>query len=109
MIDLDDLLEDVFGDAVIDGLGRSRRAQLLLRMFFGLIGAGLGLAGCVWMLTGGGGDGSTHLRLAMAAVFLFMACFFGANVMLARPWRWPAIGFVASVVALFVSRAVLGP
>jgi len=109
MIDLDDLLEDVFGDAVVDGLGRSRRAQLLLRMFFGLIGAGLGLAGCFWMLAADDGGTSAHLRLAMAAVFVFMACFFGANVMLARPWRWPAIGFAASFLALFVSRFVLGP
>jgi hypothetical protein len=42
-------------------------------------------------------------------MFLSMAAFFLVNVALHRPWRWPAIGFVASVVTMFVTRITLGP
>ena len=35
----DDWLSELFGEAVFGRLGHSRRAQLLARMFFGLLGA----------------------------------------------------------------------
>ena len=107
-MDLDDLVGQLFGQVLSDKLGRSRRAQLVARLFFGLLGAGLGLIGCIWVFAGIETLASVHMRASMAAVFFFMACFFGANVGLARRWRWPALGFAASFVALIVGRLALG-
>ena len=108
-MDLDDLLGQLFGEAVFGRAGRSKRAQLIARLLFGLLGASLGLMGCYWVLAGMSTPASPHMRVAMAAVFAFMACVFGANVALARRWRWPAVGFAASFIALIVGRLVLGP
>ena len=36
---IDDLLGELFGEAVFGRLSRSRRGQLLTRLFFGLLGA----------------------------------------------------------------------
>ena len=42
---LDNLLGELFGEVVFGRLGKSRRAQLLVRVFFGLLGAALGIVG----------------------------------------------------------------
>jgi hypothetical protein len=66
---LDDLLGELFGEAVFGRLSRSRRAQLLLRMFFGLLGAGLGIAGAVHFARRPGVTSNTPMWISMIAVF----------------------------------------
>ena len=106
---LDDLLAQIFGEAAFGRLGRSRRARLLARVFFGLLGAGLGVAGVVHFLLKTGLTNNTAMHGSMVAMFVFLACFSLFNVVLARKWRWPGRLFIASFVALFLSRILLGP
>ena len=80
-MDLDDLL-DGFGP----DLFKSKRAKGVLRVFFGLLGAGLAVA-----------------------LFGFMGAFCLINVTFARRTSWPWKGFVAAFVLLFVVRIVFGP
>jgi hypothetical protein len=107
-MDLDDLLGRIFAESVLGGLGRSRRVQLLLRMFFGLLGAGLCLAGALHFLVNPPSAGSPALHASMVGLFVSVASFFGFNVMLARPWTRPIIAIVASVVAMFAVRLLIG-
>lgn len=100
-MDLDDLF-----DGIDLGLGRSRRVRVVLRLFFGLLGAALGGAGAWHTL---GYDASLHFRLAGALLFVFLGAFFLVNVALARRSSWPWKGFVAAFVLLFVARVVFGP
>ena len=44
---IDELLAHLFGEAVFGKIGSSQRARLVFRLFFGLIGTGLGIAGAV--------------------------------------------------------------
>ena len=107
---IDDLLVGLFGEAVFGRLGRSRRARLLWRIFFGLLGAGLGIAGAVHFGAGAGTDVVTNapLQASMVALFVFLAAFFLFNVGLGRRWKWPGIGFVLSFVGLFATRILFG-
>jgi len=105
---IDDLLGELFGEAVFGGLGRSRRAQLLFRVFFGLLGAGLGFGGAVYFSSRGLETTNLAMHASMIAVFVFLGAFFLFNVALGRRWRWPGIGFVASFVALFATRILFG-
>jgi hypothetical protein len=107
-MDLDDLLGRIFAESVLGGLGRTRRAQLLCRMFFGLLGTGLCLAGACHFLVNPPSAGSPALHLSMVGLFLAVASFFGFNVMLARRWTWPIIAIVASLVAMFAVRLLVG-
>jgi hypothetical protein len=100
-MDLDDLL-DGFGPSPF----KSKRAQAVLRVFFGLLGTALAGAGGWHML---GYEASLHFRLAAVALFFFMGAFFLVNVTLLRKASWPWKGFVAAFVLLFVVRIVLGP
>jgi hypothetical protein len=100
-MDLDDLL-----DGIDLGIGKSKRAQAFLRVFFGLLGTGLAVTGAWHML---GYEAGLHLRLAAAALFFFMGAFFLVNVTLLRKASWPWKGFVAAFVMVFVVRIVLGP
>lgn len=106
---LDDLLAQIFGEAVLGRLGRSKRTQLLARVFFGLLGTALGLAGAVHFLLKNNLTSNAIMRGSMVAMFVCLACFCLFNVALARKWRWPGLGFVWSFVGLVVSRVVLGP
>ncbi len=103
MFDLGDLLEDI--DL---GLKGGKRTTTILRIFFGVLGLLLGAAGA-WHMLAGGVTGGLHLRAAMALMFVFLALFFGINVALHKPWRWPGIGFVICFVGLFVVRIAFGP
>jgi hypothetical protein len=105
-MDLDDLLGSIFDDADL-GTIRSRRAQLIARMAFGLTGAALCLAGAWIFLTRDGLGGSAVMQGAMAVVFVGLAACCLFNVMLARPWKWPWLLALASLVLLFAS-AVAG-
>ena len=100
-MDLDDLF-DGFGP----DLFKSKRAQGVLRVFFGLLGTGLAAAGAWHTL---GYEASLHFRLAAVALFVFMGAFFLVNVTLLRRASWPWKGFVAAFVMLFVVRIVFGP
>ncbi|MGE0440334.1 MAG: hypothetical protein AB7L66_20705 [Gemmatimonadales bacterium] len=103
---LDDILGEVFAEAVFGRIGRSRRVQLVARLLFGLLGACLGLAG-IWHFAG---IDSTNrpLTASMIGLFAGMAAFFLFNVTLARRWRWPALLFAVSFGALFVARIAFG-
>lgn len=106
---LDDILGQLFGEAVFGRLERSRRAQLLFRLFFGLLGAGLGATGAVVFARRQSADGLSAMEACMVAMFLFMALFFLLNVALGRQWKWPGLGFVASFVGLIATRLLFGP
>jgi hypothetical protein len=102
MFDLDDLFEEI--DL---GWRGGRRTKVALRIFFGVLGLLLGAAGA-WHMLAGGVEGSFHMRATAALMFVFLGLFFGINVALHKPWRWPGLGFCASLVMLFVVRIAFG-
>jgi hypothetical protein len=104
----DDLLGELFGEAVFGRLGNSRRALLLVRVFFGLLGAGLGIVGAVHFARRPDLTSNTPMWISMIAVFVFLAGFSLFNVGLGRTWRWPGRFFLVSLVALFVTRILFG-
>jgi hypothetical protein len=105
---LDDILGGLLGEALFGRIEHTRRREILLRLFFGLLGAALGLGGAVYMLTRDD-PASPHMRLAMAALLAFFGLFWLFNVALMRRWRWPGILTLSSLVALIAARFVLGP
>ena len=105
---LDDLLGELFGRAVFGRLTPSRRAQLLARAFFGLLGAGLGVAGAVHFARRPDVTGNPAMWVSMIAMFVFLASFSLFNVGLGRTWRWPGRFFLVSLGALFLTRVVFG-
>jgi hypothetical protein len=106
---IDDLLGELFGEVVLGRLSRSRRAQLLARLFFGLLGTLLGLAGALQFTVGRRELTNSVMQASVVALFLFVACFSLFNVALGRRWRWPGIGFALSFVGLFAARILFGP
>lgn len=105
---LDDLLGHVLGEAAFGRLGRSRRAQLMVRLFFGLIGGALGLIGAIYMWRRTTVTTNVAMHASMVAMFLSLGCFSLFNIGMARPWRWPGICFVVSFVLMFVARIAFG-
>jgi hypothetical protein len=103
---IDDILAGLFGEAVFGRLQPSRRAQLLARVFFGLVGGALGVAGVVHFSRVAA---SAHMTMSMMAVFVGLTCFCLFNIALGRAWRWPGLLFAVSFVLLFVVRILLGP
>jgi hypothetical protein len=89
-------------------LGRSRRAQLLARLFFGILGAFLGFAGAFHFAVGRRELTNSLMRGSIVALFLFLACFSLFNVALGRRWRWPGVCFALSFVSLFAARILFG-
>ena len=106
---IDDLLGELFGEVVLGRLSRSRRAQFLARLLFGLLGAVLGLAGAVHFTVARRKLTNSVLQATVIALFLFLACLSLFNVALGRRWRWPGIGFALSFVGLFAARILFGP
>jgi drug/metabolite transporter superfamily protein YnfA len=102
MFDLDDLFEEIDF-----GLKGSKRGKTIFRIFFGVLGLLLGAAGA-WHMLAGGVEGSLHMRATAALMFVFLALFFGINVALHKPWRWPGLGFVVCFVGMFVVRIAFG-
>jgi hypothetical protein len=102
------MLDELFGEAVLSRLGNGPRAQRIARLLFGLVGAGLGLAGAAHFALAPPARGNAAMTLSMIALFTFMASFSLFNVALGRRWRWPARLFVLSLVALFASRVLFG-
>ena len=105
---LDDVLAGLLGEAVFGRLRHTRRAALIARMFFGLLGTGLGLAGALY-LPRTVETRNPLLLGSMIGLFLFLSCFCLFNVTLARQWRWPGIGFICCLVLIFVTRLAGGP
>jgi hypothetical protein len=105
---IDDILAGLFGEVVFGRLSRSRRAQLLFRLFFGVLGTVLGVLGAAHVGLDDRYGAGTALRATAAAMFLFLAAFFLFNVALGRAWRWPGRMFVLSLVGLFVVRIGFG-
>lgn len=104
---IDELLVHLFGEAVFGRLGASRRAQLIARLFFGLLGAGLCAAGALLLLRRV--DAGPAMRAGMAAFLAFLAAFWLFNVALGRKWRWPGIMAIATLTAVIVVRLAFGP
>ena len=105
---LDDMLGELLGEAAFGRLSRSRRAQLLFRLFFGLLGAGLGLIGVIHFVRTPPATSNTAMYMSMIAMFVSLSCFSLFNIGMARPWKWPGIWFVLSFVSLFVTRIAFG-
>ncbi len=106
---IDDILAGLFGEVVLGRLTRSRRFRLIARLFFGLLGAGLGVAGAVHFGLRSGLTTNLAMRVSFVALLLSLALFWFFNVALLRRWRWPGILFIASFVCLFVARLLFGP
>ena len=106
---IDDILGELLGEAAFGKLSKSRRAQLLFSLFFGLLGTVLGILGAVHFLRQPDLTQNGPLRVCMGGLFIFLACFSLFNVGLRRKWRWPGILFVVSLVGLFVARILFGP
>lgn len=106
---IDEILVGLFGEAVFGRLGHSRRAQLLFRVFFGLVGAGLGVAGAILFARDQRFAAIRPMQISMIATFAALAAFSLFNVALGRKWRWPGGLFVVSFVAIFVTRIAFGP
>jgi hypothetical protein len=106
---IDEILIGVFGEAVLGRLNGSRRFQLIARMFFGFLGAVLGLVGAFYIALQQGMTQNLALQAVMILVFLFLTCFALFNVALARQWRWPGRLFILSFISLFVTRILFGP
>lgn len=104
---VDDILIGIFGEAVRSRLSGGPRTQLVARLLFGLLGAGLGLVGAVYMAQNPRTE-NVAMAASMVAVFVFLCCFCLFNVALARTWRWPGWLFIVSFVALFASRLIFG-
>jgi hypothetical protein len=104
-----EILAQIVGEAAFGRLSRSRRAQVLFRVGFGLLGFLLGVAGAVHFVRLSEPITNPALHASVLALFLFLAAFFLCNVALHRGWRWPGIGFVISFVALFATRILFGP
>ena len=85
-----------------------RRGQTVIRVLVGLVGALLALAGLYKGIVEGFGGAGLMFRAAGCLVFGFLLCLCMFNVALHRPWRWPGLGFVASLVAIFLVRVIFG-
>lgn len=104
----EDLVAGLVGEAVFGRLRATRRSQLIARLFFGLLGTGLGTAGAIYVPSTIRTSNAAMLA-SMTTLFVSLACFCLFNVTLVRPWRWPALCFVASLALMFVTRIVGGP
>jgi hypothetical protein len=78
-------------------------------MFFGLLGAGLGIAGAVHFARRPDLTSNIPMWISMMAMFAFLASFSLFNVGLGRTWRWPGKLFLVSFFALLVTRILFGP
>jgi hypothetical protein len=104
---LDDVLAGLLGEAAFGRLRQTERSQRLARLFFGLLGTALGLAGALYLpMTVE--TSNWGMLASMTALFVSMSGFFLFNVMLAQPWRWPGLCFAASLTLVFATRIIGG-
>jgi hypothetical protein len=104
---LDELIAQLVGEAAFGRLAPSRRAQILARLFFGLLGTALGAIGAVHFLLRPMAA-NPGLHASMVLLFVFLACFCLFNVALLRRWKWPGLGFLGCLVSMFVMRIAFG-
>jgi len=104
--DLDEVLGELLVRAGMRKVGGGRRTRGCLRAFFGLLLAGLSVAGVWKTMTY---DASLHFRLAGAALFAALALFAVVNVLLLRRTRLPGCLVLLAFFALFAVRILLGP
>jgi hypothetical protein len=104
---IDEILSGI-GEVLFRNRGQSKRAQRFARLFFGLLGAFLGIAGVVHFLSRPSFTNNSLFNASIVAMFLALACFFLFNVALARSWRWPGLLFVVSFVGMIVTRIAFG-
>ncbi|OGR19440.1 MAG: hypothetical protein A2X81_05170 [Desulfobacterales bacterium GWB2_56_26] len=102
---LGDIIGEIFG-GLLAGKLRSERLQIYTRMFFGVIGTFLSIAGVVKTATYAAG---LPFRLAGMFLFVSLGCFCLFNITLLRKWRWPGRFCLISLPMLFVVRIVFGP
>ncbi len=100
-----DIIEDWFSERV----RLPACIQVALRLFFGLLGAALALAGIVVFGFQRPWTTNTPMRISFVALLVSMACFCLINVTLNRKSRWPARLFIATFVALILTRFLFGP
>src|SRR5687768_12416167 len=105
---LDDLIGQLVGEAAFGRLGRSERAQVIARLFFGLLGTVLGAIGAAHFLRQPLTP-NVAFHGSVVLLFIFLSCFGLFNVALRRRWPWPGLGFLGSLVSMFVTRIVFGP
>ena len=84
----------------------SGRWQIAARLFFGAAGCMLAAIGTIVFLQRT--EPTFPLRATFVMLFVSIGAFFLFNVLLARTWRWPALLFAGSFVAMFVVRIVWG-
>ena len=104
-----EMLIELIGEATVRRLSPSRTAQVLVRVFFGLLGTGLGLFGAYHFLARVDPPSNRPLLASVISLFLSVAAFSFVNVACKRPWRWPLLGVAVSLAALFVTRIAFGP
>ena len=102
---IDDIIGDILGD-IIAGSNPSKRSQVLVRIFFGLLGSVLSAAGMVKTYTY---DAGLAFRLAGMFLFGMLLCFCVFNIVLHRKWKWPGRLFLLSLPLLFAVRIIFGP
>lgn len=105
---LGDLIGELFGELVFGRLKASRRVQLLTRLFFGLLGAGLSAAGAYHILFQVE-TGNAAFRASGVGLFVFFGSVWLFNVALGRQWKWPAVMTGVALVSMFVTRIAGGP
>ena len=105
---IDEMLVELFGQAAFGRLGASRRAQLLVRLCFGIVGSFLGGAGAIYFAQRDDLGSNVAMRASMIALFVFLSAFSLFNVALGRRWRWPGRLFLLSFVMILVTRLVFG-
>jgi hypothetical protein len=102
------MFDDLFEEMEF-GVRGPNRGQAIARVTFGVLGLLLGAVGVGFVLFSAKFAGvGPPLRAAMVALFAFVAAFSACNVALHKPWRWPARGLIASLVALFLVRLLFG-
>lgn len=102
------MLDDLFEEIDVSSGKPSARSQILARLFFGSLGVFLGLAGCYHFAVDTEFTGNVMLRASIILLFAALTAFCLFNIMFARPWRWPGKLFIASFIAMFVTRILWG-
>jgi len=97
-----------FGEMAFGRLSNTRRAQLIARLFFGILGCVLAVIGCYHFLTSTV-TSNVAVQSSIVALFLFLGCFSLFNIALGRKWGWPGKLFLLSLAAMFITRILFGP
>ena len=100
---ISELLFELFGEAAFGRLSRSRQAQVVCRVLFGLLGTALALAGAYHFITRVPAPSLRVMHVSIISMFLFIAALSLFNIACKRVWRWPTLGAAASFVVLLAA------